>query len=238
VKRFEAGDEVFGAGMGTFAEYVCLRADRAVRKPANVTFEQAAAVPVAGITALQALRNQGRLQAGQSVLINGASGGVGSFAIQIAKHLGARVTGVCSSGNLELVRSIGADRLIDYTEEDYWKQDQTYDLIVDNAAFESISKPLRVLKKSGRYVGVGGTSSTLDVLMSLVTNLIIARIKGRKVLSFIADINQEDLRFLSGLLEEGAIVPVIGRRYSQGEIPEAIRYVETGHARGKVIIHM
>lgn len=238
VTQFKTGDAVFGAAMGAFAEYACIRADRAVRKPADITFEQAAAVPVAGLTALQALRNKGRIQAGQHVLINGASGGVGSFAVQIAKHLGAHVTGVCSSGNLELVRSLGADRVIDYTKEDYWMQDQTYDLIVDNAAFESISKPLSVLKKSGRYVGVGGTSSTSAVLLSLITNPIIAMVKGRKVVGFIANINQEDLAFMSDLLESGEVASVIDRRYPLGEVPDAIRYVETGHARGKVIIQI
>jgi len=236
VKQFNAGDDVFGSGLGAFAEFACIQEDRTVLKPSNITFEQAAAVPVAGLTALQALRNKGRVEAGQNVLINGASGGVGTFAVQIAKQLGAQVTGVCSSKNLELVRSLGADRVIDYTEEDYWMSEQTYDLIVDNAAFYSISKPLRVLKKSGRYIGVGGTSSTLAVLVSFLSDPIIAMIKGKKVVGFMAKINQKDLEFMSDLLESGKIEPAIGQSYSLEEVPQAIRYVESGHASGKVII--
>jgi NADPH:quinone reductase-like Zn-dependent oxidoreductase len=236
VKQFNAGDDVFGSGLGAFAEYACVRAGRTALKPSNVTFEQAAAVPVAGLTAFQALRNQGQIQAGQNVLINGASGGVGTFAVQIAKQLGAHVTGVCSSKNLELVRSLGADRVIDYTKEDYWMSDQKYDLIVDNAAFQSINKPLRVLKQSGRYVGVGGTSSTLAVLVSFLSDPIIARTKGKKVVTFMANINQADLESMSYLLEAGRIVPAIGQIYSLEEVPQAIRYVESGHASGKVVI--
>lgn len=238
VTQFKAGDEVFGSGMGGFAEYACFREDTLVAKPAAMTFEQAAAVPVAGITALQALRDHGRLQAGQEVLINGASGGVGTFAVQIAKALGAHVTGVCSGKNVEMVRSIGADHVIDYTEEDFWVSGKEYDLIVDNAAFYSISKPLRVLKATGTYVGVGGSSSTAAVLQSLIFNPIIAKMKSRKVVSFIADVNQADLVFVKELLESGKVVPVIDRKYSLSDTPDAIRYVEEGHARGKVIINV
>jgi len=236
VIQFKAGDEVFGSGMGGFAEYACVREDKLVLKPASMTFEQAAAVPVAGITALQALRDHGRIQAGHSVLINGASGGVGTFAVQIAKALGAHVTGVCSERNLELVRSIGADHVIDYTKEDFWLSGKRFDLIVDNAAFHSIGKPLRVLKATGIYVGVGGSSSTASIMQSLILNPLISKIKGRKVVSFIASINQKDLNFLNELLETGKVVPVIDRKYSLSETPQAIRYIEEGHARGKVII--
>lgn len=238
VTQFKVGDEVFGSGMGGFAEYACLGENVAARKPANLTFEQAAAVPVAGLTALQALRDHGHLQSGQHVLINGASGGVGTFAVQIARVLGANVTGVCSGRNVEMVRSIGADHVIDYTREDYWAGGRQYDLIVDNAAFYSIGKPLRALKATGRYVGVGGSSSTLSVLQALIVNPLIARMKGRKVISFIANVNQADLVFIKELLEAGKLVPVIDRKYPLSETPQAISYVEEGHARGKVVITM
>ena len=236
VIQFQVGDEVFGSGMGGFAEYVCIRESRVALKPGSMTFEQAAAVPTASLTSLQALRNHGGLQSGQNVLINGASGGVGTFAIQIAKALGAHVTGVCSGRNVGMVRSIGADHLIDYTKESFWRSGKEYDLIVDNAAFYSISKPLRALKETGTYVAVGGSSSTASVLQSLIFNTIIAKIKGRRVVSFIADVNQADLVFVKELLEAGKVVPVIDRNYSLSETPQAIRHVEGGHTRGKVVI--
>jgi len=236
VTLFKVGDEVFGSSMGGFAEYACIRESRAALKPATMTFEQAAAVPVAGLTALQALRDHGRIQEGQHVLINGASGGVGTFAVQIAKSFGAHVTGVCSGKNVDMVRSIGADHVIDYTKEDFWVSGKQYDLIIDNAAFYSIGKPLRALKATGIYVGVGGSSSTAGVLQSLIFNPIIARIKGRKVVSFIANVNQTDLVFMKELLEAGKVVPVIERTYPLTETPQAIRSVEGGHTRGKVVI--
>lgn len=236
VRSFKVGDEVFGSGIGGFAEYSCIREERAAPKPANLSFEQAAAVPVAALTALQALRDHGRLQGGQQVLINGASGGVGTFAVQIARAMGAHVTGVCSGRNLELVRSIGADHAIDYTREHYWESDKHYDLIVDNAAFYSISKPLRVLKATGVYVGVGGSSSTAGALQFMILNPIIAKMKSRRVVSFIAKLNRADMGFMTELLEAGKVVPVIDRQYPLSETPQAIRYVEEGHARGKVVI--
>lgn len=236
VTRFKVGDEVFGSGMGGFAEYACIREDHATFKPPTVTFEQAAAVPVAGLTALQALRDHGRIQEGHHVLINGASGGVGTFAVQIAKALGAQVTGVCSTKNLELVRSIGADHAIDYTKEDYWASGKQYDLIVDNAAFQPISGPLKALKATGIYVGVGGSSSTASVLQSLVFDPIVARFKGKRVVSFVANVNQADLEFMKGLMETGKIVPTVERTYPLHQTPQAISYVEGGHARGKVVI--
>jgi NADPH:quinone reductase-like Zn-dependent oxidoreductase len=236
VTLFKVGDEVFGSSMGGFAEYARIRESQAAAKPATMTFEQAAAVPVAGLTALQALRKHGQIQDGQHVLINGASGGVGTFAVQIAKALGAHVTGVCSGKNVEMVRSIGADHVIDYTKEDFWLSGKQYDLIIDNSAYYSIRKPLRVLKATGTYVGVGGSSSTVSVLQSLIVNPIIARMKGRRVVTFIANVNKADLVFLKELLEAAKVVPVIERKYSLTETPRAIRHVEGGHTRGKVVI--
>lgn len=236
VAEFAVGDEVFGSGMGGFAEYVCMREDKIALKPANATFEQAAAVPVAGLTALQALRDHGKIQEGHDVLINGASGGVGTFAVQIAKAMGAHVTGVCSGKNVEMVQSIGADHVIDYTREDYWRGDKRYDVIVDMAAFYSIRKPLQVLKATGVYVGVGGSSSTAGVIQSLVINSVIARMKRRKAVTFIADENRRDLTFMKELMEAGKVVPVIEREYALSETPDAIRHVEDGHTRGKVVI--
>lgn len=238
VTQFKVGDEVFGSGMGGFAEYACFRENTLAPKPLATTFEQAAAVPVAGITALQALRDHGRLQSGQQVLINGASGGVGTFAVQIARALGAHVTGVCSGRNVEMVRSIGADHVIDYTKEHFWQSGKEYDLIVDNAAFHSIRKALRALKPTGVYVLVGGSTSTASIVKSLILNPLISRIEGRKLVSFIASVKQSDLAFLKELLEAGKIVPVIDRQYSLSETPQAIRYVEEGHARGKVVINV
>jgi NADPH:quinone reductase-like Zn-dependent oxidoreductase len=236
VTRFRVGDEVFGSGMAGFAEYARISENTSAHKPANLTFEQAAAVPVAGLTALQALRDHGRIQEGQHVLINGASGGVGTFAVQIAKALGAHVTGVCSEKNVEMVRSIGADHVIDYTKEDFWVSGKQYDLIIDNAAYYSIRKPLRVLKATGVYVGVGGSSSTASVLQSLIFNPIMAKMRGRRVVSFIANVNQADLIFMKELLEAGKVVPIIERKYSLTETPQAIRHVEEGHTQGKVVI--
>jgi NADPH:quinone reductase-like Zn-dependent oxidoreductase len=236
VSRFKPGDEIFGSGMGGFAEYMCLREDGAALKPSGITYEQAAAVPVAGVTALQALRDHGKISEGQHVLINGASGGVGTFAVQIARAMGAHVTGVCSGKNADMVRSIGAERVIDYTREDYWMSDARYDLIVDNAAFYSIRKPLRALKSNGTWVGVGGSSSTASVLQSLILNPVAAKMMGRRAITFIANLNSHDLAFMAELLESGKVVPVIGRKYTLSETPGAIRHVEEGHARGKVVI--
>jgi NADPH:quinone reductase-like Zn-dependent oxidoreductase len=236
VTLFKVGDEIFGSSMGGFAEYACIRESQAAAKPATMTFEQVAAVPVAGLTALQALRKHGQIQDGQHVLINGASGGVGTFAVQIAKALGAHVTGVCSGKNVEMVRSIGADHVIDYTKKDFWLSGKQYDLIIDNSAYYSIRKPLRVLKATGTYVGVGGSSSTVSVLQSLIFNPIIAKMNGKRVVSFIANVNRADLIFMKELLEAGKVVPVIEKKYSLTETPQAIRYVEGGHTRGKVVI--
>jgi len=237
VTQFRVGEDVFGSAMvGGFAEYACFRENGLVLKPAAMTFEQAAAAPVAGLTALQGLRDKGRIQPGQHVLINGASGGVGTFAVQIAKALGAQVTGVCSGRNLEMVRSIGADHVIDYTKEDFWRSEKRFDLILDNAAFHSIRKPLRALKPTGVYVLVGGSSSTASIMQSLILNPLYSRKAGKRVVLLMANVNQTDLAFLKELLEAGKVVPVIDRRYSLSEVPQALRYLEEGHARGKVVI--
>jgi len=238
VNQFKTGDKVFGSGMGGFAEYASYPQDKLALKPENISFEQAAAVPVAGLTALQALRDHGHLKTGQHVLINGASGGVGTFAVQIAKAMGAEVTGVCSGKNVEMVREIGADHIIDYIKADFWESGKQHDLIIDNAAFHSIRKPLSVLKANGIYVGVGGSSSTASFLKSLIVNPIIAKMKGKRVVSFIANLNRADLIFMKELLETGKVVPVIDRKYSLSEAPQAIRYIEGGHARGKVVISL
>lgn len=238
VTQFTIGDEVFGSGIGSFGEYACFREDRVALKPETMTFEQAAAVPVAGLTALQALRDRGKLQSGQQVLINGASGGVGTFAVQVAKALGAHVTGICSGGNAEMVRSIGADHVIDYTKENFWESGTEYDLIIDNAAFYPLGKSLRALKANGIYVAVGGSSSTLSILKSLIVNPLIAMAKRRKVVSLLANLNQKDLVYLNELLEAGKVVPVIGKTFSLAETPQAIKYVEEGHTRGKVVINI
>jgi len=234
VTQFRVDDEVFGSGLGGFAEFVCLPENELVPKPAALTFEQAAAVPVAGVTALQGLRDHGRIQTGQHVLINGASGGVGTFAVQIAKALGAQVTGVCSGRNMEMVKSIGADHVIDYTKEDFWKSGKKYDLILDNAAYHSIRKPLRALNPTGIYVLIGG--SMAGFVQSLILKPLFSKKDGRKITSMLANVNQADLAILKELIEAGKIVPVIDRKYSLSEVPNAIRYLEEGHARGKVVI--
>ena len=220
--------------MGGFAEFVCCREDKLVLKPARSTFEQAAAVPIAGLTALQSLRDHGKIESGQQVLVNGASGGVGTFAVQIAKASGAQVTGVCSGRNLEMVRSIGADHVIDYTKEDFWKNGKEYDLILDNAAVNSMRKVLRALKSNGIYVPVGGSTSSF--LESLILQPFYSGKKGKRIASFIANVNLGDLTVLKEYLEAAKIVPVIDNTYSLGEVPQAIRYVEEGHTRGKIVI--
>ncbi|MHC4659723.1 MAG: NAD(P)-dependent alcohol dehydrogenase [Planctomycetota bacterium] len=236
VTQFRVGDEVFGSGIGGFAEYACFRENALVSKPVAITFEQAAAVSVAGLTALQGLRDYGRMQPGQHVLINGASGGVGTFAVQIAKSLRAQVTGVCSGRNLEMVRSIGADHVIDYTKEDFWQSGKKYDLILDNAAYYSMRKPMRALTPTGIYVIIGG--STASIFQTMILKPLYSKKKGRKIASMIAKVNKADLIFLKGLLEAGKVVPVMDRRYSLSETPQAIRYLEEGHARGKVVINI
>jgi NADPH:quinone reductase-like Zn-dependent oxidoreductase len=241
VTKFKPGDEVFGGRTGAFADYVCVRESRAVAlKPASVTFEQAASVPIAGITALQALRDKGQLQAGQKVLINGASGGVGTFAVQIAKSYGADVTGVCSTRNVDLVRSLGADHVIDYTKEDFTKTDQLYDLVVDNVGNRSLSEYRRVLKPKGIFVLVGGGGANEQGLIGPMAKpvklMLVSPFVSQKLGMILAQLNHDDLALLADLMQSGKVKPVIDRTYKLSEVPDAIKYLEQGHARGKVVI--
>lgn len=238
VTKLRPGDEVFGGRNGAVAEYVCVREERAiVPRPDNVTPEQAAAVPVAGLTALQGLRDHGRLQPGQRVLINGASGGVGTFAVQIARALGAEVTGVCSTRNVELVRSLGAGHVVDYTREDFTRSDRRYDLVLDVAGSRSWSEYRRVLAPRANLV-VGGPKSNrlLGPLGHVLGTRLAAVPSSRRAVFFIAKLNRPDLEALGDLLEAGAVTPVIDRRYELSEIADALRYLGEGHARGKVVV--
>src|SRR5213596_2095918 len=242
VTSVKPGDEVFGAKNGAVAEYVCVKAERAiVMKPNNVTFEQAGSVAVASLTALQGLRDKGRIQAGQKVLINGASGGVGTFAVRIAKSFGTEVTGVCSTRNVDLVRSIGADHVIDYTKEDFTKTDQRYDLIFDLVGNHSFSERRRVLNPNGICVmaGVGGAGWHDDMGMRLageLNSLAWSRFVSQKFVAYIAAFNKTDMTILADLMQSGKITPVIDRTYKLSELPAALAYLEQGHARGKVVI--
>jgi NADPH:quinone reductase-like Zn-dependent oxidoreductase len=237
VTQFKPGDEVFGACRGAFAEYACTAESAVVMKPDNVTFEQAGSVHVAALTALQGLRDKGRIQPGQKVLINGAAGGVGTFAVQIAKSFGAEVTGVCSTRNVDMVRSIGADRVIDYTQEDFTKTGQHYDIFFDCFANHSLSACRRVLNPKGIYIAIGGPSgSTIGILAGWITALVWSWFVSQKFVTFMARSNKEDLTILRELMATGKVTPVIDRRYKLSEVPEAIRYLEEGHARGKVVI--
>jgi NADPH:quinone reductase-like Zn-dependent oxidoreductase len=241
VTQFKPGDEVLGGKSGAFAEYVCARADRAiVLKPANITFEQAASVPIAAITALQGLRDKGKIQPGQKVLINGASGGVGTFAVQIAKSFGADVTGVCSTRNLDMVRSLGADRVIDYTKEDFTKNGQRYDLILDNVGTQPLSGFRRALQPKGICVMIGGggpnDGGLIGPLGRPVKALLLSPFISQKMGMLMAELNKKDLTILADLMQSGKVTPVIDRTYPLSQIAEAIRYLEQGHARGKVII--
>ncbi len=237
VTEFRPGDEVIGHRGGSFAEYVHGREQNFVAKPANVTFEQAAAVPVAGLTALQGLRDKGQLQPGQTVLINGASGGVGTFAVQIAKVLGGDVTGVCSTRNMELVRSLGADRVIDYTQEDFTRSGARYDLIFDIAGSRPLRACRRVLAPAGTLVVVGGPSGRwVRPIDRMALAVVLSRFGSGTMLPFLAKHSHPDLVILRDLLEAGKIAPVIDRTYPLHQAPDAVRYVEAGHARGKVVI--
>jgi NADPH:quinone reductase-like Zn-dependent oxidoreductase len=237
VTRFAPGDEVFGARTGALAEYLTIRADRVVAKPANVTFEQAAAVPVAGLTALQALRDQAGVGAGEKVLINGASGGVGTFAVQIAKMLGAEVTGVSSTRNVELVQSLGADHVIDYTMENFTRGTRRYDVIIDNVGNHALSDLTRVLEPGGRYVMVGGPSGTwIAPIPRVLAMMVRSWFVDHELRFFISEANPQDLSLLADLMQSGAVTPVIDRSYPLAEAPAAIEYLETGRARGKVIV--
>ena len=240
VTQFQVGDDVFGAipikQLGGFAEYVCVQQDTLALKPAKMTFEQAAAVPIAALTALQGLRDTGQLQPGQKVLINGASGGVGTFAVQIAKSFGTEVTGVCSTRNLDLVRSIGADHVIDYTQEDFTQNGGRYDLIFDAVGNRSVSDLQRALSPHGICAVVGFTSLSL-MFQVIVLGAWVSK-TGREKIGLMDTVKpgQKDLSFIKSLLEAGKVVPVIDRCYPLPETAEAIRYLEQGRARGKVVI--
>jgi NADPH:quinone reductase-like Zn-dependent oxidoreductase len=242
VTNFKPGDEVFGGKNGAIAEYICVLADRAVvLKPSNMTFEQAASVPVAAITALQGLRDKGKIQAGQKVLVNGASGGVGSFAVQIAKSFGTEVTGVCSTRNVDLVRSIGADHVIDYTKEDFTKTDQRYDLIYDLVGNHSFSERRHILNPNGICVmaGIGGSGwhdGFATRLLGELNAYVRSRFVSEKFITYIAAFNQKDMMVLADLMQSGKMKPVIDRTYKLSETADALRYLEQGHARGKVVI--
>jgi NADPH:quinone reductase-like Zn-dependent oxidoreductase len=238
VTRFKPGDEVFGEGRGTFAEYAVARADKLAPKPASLTFEQAAAVPMAACVALQALRDHAKVEPGQRVLVNGAAGGIGTFAVQIAKWLGAEVTGVCSTRNVELVRSIGADQVIDYTREDFTRGEHRYHVILDNVANHSLSALRRVLTPTGTLLSNNGSSGGrwLGVLPRLAKERLVSPFVRQRLPMFVSTAKQEDLATLAELLEAGTIAPVIDRTYPLGEAPDAMRLVRTGHARGKVVI--
>jgi NADPH:quinone reductase-like Zn-dependent oxidoreductase len=230
VTKFKPGDEVFGGRTGAFAEYVCVREARAV-----------ASVPIAGVTALQGLRDKGKVQPGQKVLINGASGGVGTFAVQIAKSFGADVTGVCSTRNLDMVRSLGADHVIDYTKDDFTKADQRYDVILDNVANHSLSECRRVLNPDGRYVLIGGGAVNESRwlgpgLTHAFKAMFLSKFVSQKMGMMLAELNQKDLTALADLMQSGKVTPVIDRTYKLSELPKAIQYLEQGHARGKVVV--
>jgi NADPH:quinone reductase-like Zn-dependent oxidoreductase len=236
VKQFQAGDEVFGVtgfeGKG-FAEYVCASEEKLASKPANLSFEDAAAVPIAAITALQGLRDWGRMQPGHKVLIEGASGGVGTFAVQIAKELGAEVTAVCSTRNVDIAKSIGADHVIDYTKVDFARLRQRYDLILAVNGHHSIFQYRRMLSRNGIYVAIGGL---VPILQALLLGRLLSALGHKKMTFFIAKIDQRDLVFLKSLLQAGTIVPVIDRRYLLSDAAEALRYLAEGHAQGKVVL--
>ncbi len=230
VSRLRPGDDVFGWCAGAFAEYASAPEDHFLAKPAGMTYEEAAAVPVAAVTALQALRNVGKLQSGQRVLINGASGGVGTFAVQIAKSIGADVTGVCSSRNVELVRSIGADHVIDYTRENFTKSEERYDVILDNAGSHTLAAVRKVLAAEGILVYNSGAPLRRIVLAMLLSRM------GQKVFTFLAKLNHDDLEVIRALIESGKVRSIIDRTFPLHEVAAAIAYVEAGHVRGKVVV--
>jgi NADPH:quinone reductase-like Zn-dependent oxidoreductase len=242
VTNFKPGDEVFGAKNGAVADYICVKADRAiVMKPNNITFEQAGSVGIAGVTALQGLRDKGRIQAGQKVLINGASGGVGTFAVQIAKSFGAEVTGVCSTRNVDLVKSIGADHVIDYTKEDFTKTDQHYDMIYDLVGNHSFSERRQILTANGICVlaGIGGAGFHPESWGRIGGNFwdaFLSNFTRQKFVFYIAKLTKDDLNVLRDLMQSGKVSPVIDRTYKISETQDAVRYLEEGHARGKVVV--
>lgn len=238
VTRFKPGDEVFGGRTGAFADYVTIRESRAVTlKPDNVSHEQAASVPIAAITALEALRDKGQLQPGQKVLINGASGGVGTFAVQIAKSFGAEVTGVCSTRNVDMVRSLGADHVFDYKKENYTESGEQYDLIVDMVGNHSLRANRNVLSPEGRMVLVGGGKGDwIGPMMRPLQAMLVSPFVDQEIITLLAGLDSDDLVLLGELMESGEVTPVLDRRFTLSDVPAAIRYSEEGHARGKIII--
>ncbi len=240
ITRFQLGDEVFGTakgGSGGFAEYVCAHEKKLELKPANVSFEEASAVPMAALTALQGLRDEGQIEPGEKVLIHGASGGVGTFAVQIAKAFGAEVTAVCSSRNVEIARSIGAGHVIDYTRDDFTKNGELYDLILVVNGNLSIHEIKQALKQNGICVLAGGGSGSIPgLLVGMLQEWWISKTENKKIGSFLANINQNDLAFMKELLASGKVKPVIDRRYRLSDIVEALRYLGEGHAQGKIVI--
>ena len=234
VKQFQSGDEVFGMVKGSFAEYTCAPESALALKPVNTSFDEAAAIPMAAITALQGLRDEGQIRAGQKVLINGASGGVGTFAVQIAKYFGAEVTAVCSTRNLEQARSIGADHVIDYTKENFTKNGQQYDLVFAANGYHSLSAYKRALTPKGIYIMAGGTMA--QIFQSMLLGPMMSENGGRKMAGVSAKRNQNDLVFIKELFEAGKVKSVIDKRYPLSEAAEALRYLGEGHARGKVVI--
>jgi NADPH:quinone reductase-like Zn-dependent oxidoreductase len=239
ITSFKVGDAVFGTAKGTFAEYVCASASTLALKPENLTWEQAASVPLAGITALQGLRDKGKVLKGQSVLINGAAGGVGTFAVQIARSYEARVTAVCSTRNIELVRSIGADDVIDYTRQSFTNGDQRYDVLFDLVGNSPLSAFLHVLRPNGIYIGSGGGGpdrGSMELLGSMLYPLVLGPFTSRKMPGLLAKMNTADLDVLADLMRTGKVTPILDRTYALKETADAIRYIEQGHARGKVAI--
>ena len=234
ITRFKSGDEVFGVCRGAFAEYGCAIENKLAFKPANRSFEEAASVPVAALTALQGLRDKGQIQPGQKVLVDGASGGVGTFAVQIAKSFGAEVTAVCSMKKMDTARSIGADHVIDYAQQDFTKSGQHYDLILAANAYHSIFAYRRALSPRGIYVMAGGGG--IQILQGMLLGPLLSLFGSKKVRFFIANINQKDLGLLKGLMETGKVVPVIDRRYPLSRVAEALSYLEEKHAKGKIVI--
>jgi NADPH:quinone reductase-like Zn-dependent oxidoreductase len=238
VTEFKSGDEVFGGKHGSFGEYICVR-DNIALKPSNISFEQAGGVAIAGLTALQGLRDHGRLQAGQKVLINGASGGVGTFAVQVARVLGAQVTAVCSTANVECARSLGADTVVDYTKEDFTRNGQQYDLVLDIAGNRSWREYKRLLKPDATVVMVGGPKTPLIGPLSHIIRMRLASFRAsQKVLFFVANFKREDFSVLQELMESGKVKPIVDRTYPLDRINEAMAYLGTGHARAKIVVTM
>jgi NADPH:quinone reductase-like Zn-dependent oxidoreductase len=235
ITRFKPGDEVFGGCIGSLAEYACASESKLALKPSSIPFDEAASVPIAALTALQALRDNGQIKRGQKVLINGAAGGVGTFAVQISKALGSHVTGVCSATGMDMLRAIGADQAIDYTREDFTRGTTKYDLILDNIGNHSLSACRRVLNSNGSLVMIG--SKDIGVLLARALHArVLSRVVSQKLSFLVARLTTEDLTIMAELMEAGKVRPVIDRRYKLNEAPQAMRYLEEGHARGKVVI--